>query len=209
MEMKISGSGKIPAGEYSNIRISGSGEMYGVVQCHSFQSSGSAKGEQLICAGELKVSGSGSFSGNVSANNVAVSGSVSCNDMTAGDEISVSGSLRAKTVTAKSVTVNGAVNCDEHLRADNISITYGGKMSIGSIVGGKICMRKSRSCLMVGNVTVATSIEGDEVALERVTCPRVMGRVVRIGKGCHVDLVQYSEGLEISRMSKVKHTEKI
>lgn len=209
MEMKISGSGKIPAGEYSDIGISGSGDLYGVVQCHSFQSSGSAKGEQIICAGELKVSGSGSFCGDVSANNVSVSGSLLCSAITVDDTLAVSGSLRAKTVTAKSMTVKGAVNCDEHLRADNVSISYGGKMSIGSIVGGKIHMRKSRSCLMMGNVHVATSIEGDEVTLERVNCPRVTGCAVRIGKGCQIDLVQYSDTLEISKRAKVKRTEKI
>ena len=209
MEMKISGSGKIPAGEYSNIQISGTGELYGAVHCESFKSAGSANGEQLICSGELKVSGSGSFHGDVSANKVSASGSLHCNAITVGDTLAVSGSLRAKKVTAKSVSVDGAINCEEHLRADDLSITYGGKMVIGSIVGGKIHMRKSRSCLMVGNVTVATSIEGDEVALERVTCPLVTGRVVRIGKGCQIDLVQYSEALEISKSAKVGRKEKI
>ncbi len=209
MEMKISGSGKIPAGEYSNIQISGAGELFGTVRCDSFASSGSAKGEDIICSGELKVSGSGSFRGDISAKKVAVSGSMACNEITAGDTVWVSGSLRTKSVTAKSVTVNGAVSCEEHLRAEDVSITYGGRMSIGSIAGGKIHMRKSGTCLMVGNVTVTTSIEGDEVGLERITCPQVTGRAVSIGKGCQIDLVQYSETLEISKRAKVKRTEKI
>ena len=53
------------------------------------------------------------------------------------------------------------------------------------------------------------SVEGDDIALEGVTAPRVSGRVVAIGEGCEIDLVQYSEQVEISPEAKVGRTEKI
>ena len=56
---------------------------------------------------------------------------------------------------------------------------------------------------------VKTSIEGDEIALEGVIAPRVSGRVVAIGAGCEIDLVQYSEQVEISPEATVGKTEQI
>ena len=44
MDMKISGSGVIGAGEYEDIRISGSGRLQGLVRCKSFAASGAAFG---------------------------------------------------------------------------------------------------------------------------------------------------------------------
>ena len=58
-------------------------------------------------------------------------------------------------------------------------------------------------------VSVVTSIEGDEIALEGVSCPRVTGRIVAIERGCNIELVQYSETVEISPDAKVGRTEKI
>jgi hypothetical protein len=58
-------------------------------------------------------------------------------------------------------------------------------------------------------VSVSGSVEGDDIALEGVTCPRVTGRIVAIGAGCHVDLVQYSEKIEVSPDAKVGRTEQI
>ena len=59
------------------------------------------------------------------------------------------------------------------------------------------------------SVAVSSSIEGDEIAIECVECPRVTGRVVAIGKGCNIELVQYSETIEISDEAKVGMTEKV
>jgi hypothetical protein len=60
-----------------------------------------------------------------------------------------------------------------------------------------------------GNLCVGELIEGDVVALECVVAPKVVGRVVAIGDGCEIDLVQYSEEIEISDKAKVGRCEKI
>ena len=53
------------------------------------------------------------------------------------------------------------------------------------------------------------AIEADTVALENVRAPRVSGRVVAIGEDCEIELVQYSEQIEISPRAKVGRTEKL
>ena len=53
------------------------------------------------------------------------------------------------------------------------------------------------------------TVKGDEVQLEHVNCPLVIGKNVKIGKGCKIDLVKYSDMLEISQGASVKRAEKL
>ena len=56
---------------------------------------------------------------------------------------------------------------------------------------------------------VQSSIEGDNIKVKYVTCPRVPSRNIIVGKGCKIDLVQYSDKIEISRSAKIGKIEKI
>ena len=78
MDMKIAGRGKIPAGEYGRIRISGSGRLFGDVACASFSASGVTKGEGIECAEAFSSSGRCFFSGDIKAKSVDSSGSFTC-----------------------------------------------------------------------------------------------------------------------------------
>jgi cytoskeletal protein CcmA (bactofilin family) len=242
MDMRISGSGKVPAGEYNHISISGSGSLVGAVRCATFSSSGASHGENIECADTFKVSGASSFSGTVKANYVGVSGSFSCGgDLVTEEKLSVSGSAKCKgnvkgnllsiagalqasgDVEGEKVKVKGILNCGGLLNAEDIEIEFERGMEIGSIGGSKIVIFPKNASKPIarlplfsalakragGGVSVITSIEGDEIALEGVTCPRVTGRIVAIERGCNIDLVQYSETVEISPDAKVGRTEKI
>jgi len=91
-------------------------------------------------------------------------------------------------------------------------------MDIGSIGGSVIRVQwESRGWNLwnlfsrnhKGTVTVRGSIEGDDIFLECVNAPCVSGRAVVIGENCTIDLVQYSESIEISPEARVGRTEKI
>lgn len=242
IDMHISGSGKIPSGEYNDISISGSGHLIGKVRCTAFSSSGSSKGEDIECTGSFRVSGSSHFSGNVEAASIKVSGSFHCDgDIIASESFSTSGSTKCgksikceqlkvsgslKTegdIESETVKVSGTVNCAGLLNAESIEIKFDRGMNIGSIGGSKIVIisEKTNNILQrlplfssiakgtAAGVNVNSAIEGDDVALECVTCPRVTGRVVAIGQGCNIDLVQYSENVEIASDAKVGKIEKM
>jgi len=242
IDMRISGSGNIPSGEYNKVYVSGSGHLIGKVRCVYFSSSGSIKGEDIECTENFKVSGSSCFSGNIEAVEVKVSGSLHCDGdiiakeifSTSGstkcgksikcEQLSVLGSLKVEgDIESESVKISGTVNCAGLLNAENIEIKFDRGMNIGSIGGSKIiivlekAIKVSQRLLLFSSlaktvtkgVNVNTSIEGDEVALEYVTCPRITGRVIAIGRGCNIDLVQYSEDIEISPDAKVGIIEKI
>ena len=243
MDMSISGSGKIPAGEYGEIAISGSGSLYGSVRCASFRASGSAHGEALSCTGDVRVSGHADFSGRLDTVGLRVSGSFSCDeDVTASgqascsgaikcgknlkcDRLAVSGSIKVGgDMEAEEIRVDGLVKCGGLLNAESVEIVVNRGMCIGSIGGSKVVIYRERvgrgggirlplfRALSGGageRMTVESSIEGDDIAVEGVTCPRVTGRVVAIGADCRIDLVQYSEQVEISPDATVGRVEKL
>ena len=241
MDMHISGSGKIPAGEYESISISGSGRLYGLVRCTSLGISGSAHGESVACSGNIRISGSGHFDRDVQANCLTVSGSANVGgDIIAAQEVRLaggvqcSGSIKTGTLNAagglsvgsdmeaETAHVHGAVSCQGLLNAETVEIEMEGQSKIGSIGGSKILIypknsnpKKQRLSLFAKlsgkhrEARVEQSIEGDEIALINVICPRVSGRIVAVGEGCEIELLQYSEKYEIHEKAKVGKIEKI
>ena len=238
MNVRISGSGVIPAGEYDNISVSGSSRMSGVVKCSSLSASGSLRGESLDCTGKIKTSGSTSLAGNVRANSISASGTFKCGrDVFATDSISTSGTFKCggsvkcnKLSVSGSVSVNagieaervessGMLRCGGLINAEQVHVKSCDKLEAASIGGTTVVIKLSKFKRFfkripiisgaVKNARVANSIEADEVNIEYVNCPKVMGRVVKIGRGCRIDSVEYSEKIEISNSASVGKTEKI
>ena len=240
MDMNISGSGTVPAGEYENIKISGSGHMKGSVKCASLYVSGSADAESVVCAGEIRVSGACSFEGDVHSKTIHVSGA--CNfegNATVAESfhlsggvnmdgnlkcgtLDVHGGLRADgDIEAETVSVRGNIFSEGLLNAEQIDINTKSGCALGSIGCGKLTAtytkRKWFANLInvtyngrqIRGVMVEQSIEGDEIDIKYVTCPRVSGRTVKIGEGCEIEVLQYSESCEIDPKAKVVKIEKI
>ena len=178
-----------------------------------------------MSAGYIGISGSFSCGGELVSNGkIICSGGAKCEKSIKCDELAVSGSIKiGEDVEAEKIKIDGIINCSGLLNAEDIEIKFDKGMDIGSIGGSKIIIIKEPkrkfgerlpllSSLVKkinGNVHVEGSIEGDEIALEAVTCPRVTGRVVAVGAGCDIDLVQYSDQIEISPDANVGKTEKI
>lgn len=244
MDMHISGSGTISAGEYDNISISGSGRLEGPIRCKDFKNSGASKcegdifAENISVSGaakvygsctakfEMKVSGSLKIEGNVQADNIKVSGVQKCTGAVKANKIKVSGIVTGKNIECEELIVSGGIDCDDLLNAENIEIKLNGyPSSIGSIGGSKIIITSDKKRFTVikrlplisklvkssrsNEMNIKDAIEGDEIALEFTTAKKVTGRVVAIGKGCEIDLVQYTEEVEISPEAKVLKYERI
>lgn len=241
MDMKISGSGSIPAGEYDAIKISGSGTIQGNIKCSEMHVSGSANaGGTVECTGEIHVSGACDFDKDIITQSLHVSGAINCDgSLTATDRVYLSGGvnidgdmkcgtldvhggLRADgDIEAETVLVRGNIFSEGLLNAEQIDINTKSGCALGSIGCGKLTAtytkRKWFANLInvtyngrqIRGVMVEHSIEGDEIDIESVTCPRVSGRTVKIGEGCEIELLQYSECYEIHEKAKVGKIEKI
>ncbi len=207
----VKGSGSVSCSE--EIRISGSCQLDGGISAHHITASGSARiGQDIKAETTVKASGAISCGGSIQCASLIGSGAV----------------IIGKEAEAEEISISGKIKCTGLMNAEKIDISLvasGNDNRIGSIGGSEIrihndwCKNKvSRSVArlpllskLVGSagLVVDELVEGDVVALEWVKCPKVTGRVVAIGEGCDIELVQYSEEIEIHPDAKVGKCEKI
>lgn len=240
MDMKISGCGKVPAGEYDVIKISGCGELCGHVKCASLHVSGAANAESLECWGDVHVSGTANFDKDILAGSLQISGVINCDsnvhvqhEANLSGGANIDGDLKCGTlnahgglnvggdIEAETASIYGTIVCNGLLNAEQIEIDTKSGCSIGSIGGSKIKITYTQRKIFpnlikmhingehVKGVRVEQTIEGDEIDIKYVTCPRVSGRTVKVGEACKIDVLQYSESCEIDPKAKVGKIEKI
>lgn len=209
--VNISGKGIIPPGEYNSIKLSGSAMILGDIKCESLNVSGSLKCEGVVDAGMIKTSGSSSFLADVKADEIDASGSFKTTGAISCSKLSASGSLKAvgDINAGKKVNLNGNVVCAGTLSSDEIKIHFSANTDICSVNAENVCIRPEKTAKIFRRfASVTSSIVGDSISLEYVKCPRVIGRVVKIGNGCSIDVVEYSESVDLSSKAKVKKVER-
>lgn len=227
-----------PTDDCPEISIKGSQCLNGTLKCFSFSSSGSLKAEGVDCFKEIKINGKALFSGNISAKNIYFHGTVACKgDVSAKYVVGGSGKFTcdkkistlgfdifgkacvSDTVDARSINIYGGGKCAALIGAKDVNIGIGGKFEAESIEGGDVCVFLEKCkrflkklpllSLFVKNGVVKSSVKGQNVKLEHITCPLVIGDTVTIGKGAKIDLVQYKQKIDISPKAIVGRVEKI
>lgn len=220
--VSISGSGKVQGSlRCESLRCSGSARVQGDVDCAGeIRCSGSSRVTGDIACQELGCSGSTRCEGSLRANGrVHSSGALKLDGSLEGGEVDVSGGLEAGEircgllhcsggarvsggVEAESAHLTGSAVIQGLLNAETVEISASRGIRIGSIGGSSIRIYKptqvsllglfhsSVSCAQVGD------IEGDDVDLEYTQADVVRGRRVRIGEGCSIGRVEYSESLD-------------
>lgn len=185
------------------VRSSGSSKVTGSIACESISCSGAVKCEGSIQAqGRVHSSGALKVGGSLEGGEVDVSGCLEAADIRC-QELRCSGVLNASGgVEAETARISGVANIPGLLNAETVEIAADHGIRTGSIGGGSIriyqpqqksllgLFRSSCSCARVGD------IEGDDVDLEYTQADVVRGRRVRIGEGCSIGRVEYSESLD-------------
>lgn len=228
-KISISGSGKID-GNIRCIALHCSGSVKGegnIVCAEDVRVSGSAHFDKSVSADIISVSGSVKVGGGVNAKTaIKISGSFGCGESLRAALLSCSGSVDiGGEAEADEIRISGRINCAGLLNAEKVSIRMDGfnvNSKIGSIGGSEIKIHNDRKGEKIsrmpllsklvgsgGKVIVDELVEGDIVAVECVKAPRVVGRVVAIGADCEIDLVQYSEEIEIHPDAKIGKYEKV
>ena len=194
-----------------DVRVSGSAHIDGDVIANAISVSGSAHfGGDMTVKGSIRIAGSGAVGGNVKCGVLYGAGSIKVEKGIEAEEFRSAGALRC----------GGLINAE----TVDISLESNAASTVGSIGGGEIRVHlknpskppKRRGALLSrllggagATLTVGELVEGDVVALECVKVPTVVGRIVAIGAGCDIDLVQYSEECEVAPDAKVGRCEKI
>ncbi len=222
--ININGSGSVAGGIYDNVTINGSGRVNGDLTCHSMTINGSgAVHGNLKASGSFTINGSGRVegsitdSGSVSINGSGkVGGSVHCQTFRSSGSASVDGDCEGE-----DVEMNGGGHIGGLLNGEKVRIfLYSGNYpKVGSIGGADILVKQkpgggnssgwrfrilgiefsrgghsdTPGCLETD------TIEGDVIDLSHTRANRVSGRVVKIGPGCTIGRVEYTESAEIDR----------
>lgn len=207
MDLNISGKGTISAGDYDEIVLKGKMKSMGEIRCKNFKCDGKFSGvSDIDCKKELKLSGVFSAQSDVKASKLRASG-----------KMDVKGNLRADKARITGMIINdGGIDVDDL----HIDIATGMCSEVKNIKGKEIQIeRKLRNPFITlfkkivkskaGVITVAEAIEGENIKLEYTIAKRVTGRRINIGKGCQIELVQYSDSVEVSPKATVRTKEQI
>lgn len=225
---RVSAGGNV----YENVSISGSGTIEGALNCKSISTAGSGRmlGD-VFCDGKISTSGSCHFEGNIECDVISTAGSVSvdksvkCNTIktagsthiggnVVGKDIRIAGSLNAKgDVSGENVVMAGSATISGLLNAENIEIKINGTSRIGEIGCTNLDVHTEQSGqftifgMRFGGGTrgklICKSIEGDDISLSFTEADVVRGKNIKVGPGCKIDRVEYSETLEIEDSTSV------
>lgn len=221
--MNINGTGTIGSGDYNNVSISGMGKLNGKITANKIDISGTGGGEGFIKANEITVNGHFKYKGRLTTlKRFTVNGhSRICEDLK-GNEIDIRGNLSAsKNLIFEEMHISGRLSCIGNcegtkfncegeakigglLTADNINISIYRGSNIKEIGGENIRVesedRMSNLPLLgklFNNKLLVESIEGDNIFLEDTIAKSVNGKDIVIGKGCKIDVINYSGNLEV------------
>ena len=187
--------------------------------------SGSVKSEGTVQARSMDISGSFRSTGPITATeDMDISGSLHCEGPVKAKTLDISGSIVVDgDIEAEEIDIIGKVKVQGLVNAEEIDMSFYNS-SVTAIGGGTItlspCVSNSRGTLHAlfspkskevpgERLTVTESVEGDDIDMTNVTVPTVSGKNVRIGKGCQVDLVQYTDTLDVDADAKIGRVEKV
>lgn len=207
MDLNIAGKGTISAGDYDEIVLKGKMKSMGEIRCKNFKCDGKFSGvSDIDCKKELKLSGVFTAQSDVKTSKLKASG-----------KMDVKGNLKADKARITGMIINdGGIDVDDL----HIDIATGMCSEVKNIKGKEIQIeRKLRNPIITlfkkivkskaGVITVAEAIEGEDIKLEYTIAKRVTGRRINIGKGCQIELVQYSDSVEVSPKATVRTKEQV
>lgn len=217
--VKIAGSARV-MGDLSaqEFKAAGSAKVEGDLKAQKFKTAGSFK-----CEGDLEVeeggaAGSCKVTGRIKAKELKLGGAVRAKGITGG-YLRAGGSLSVEeNVEVETFRLTGAFEIGGLLSADRVEVELEGRSRAREIGGEKILVRVSREifggilsnalAFLFGQGTpkelVVETVEGDEVELEATQAKLVRGGKVKIGPGCRIERVEYSESLEVAAGAVVK-----
>lgn len=223
--LRVSGSCRIPGGQYDEVHGSGSIRIEGNVTANSFETSGSVRGQGSLKTKRFRTSGSTRVDGPVEVSDgrasgsfrvdgsfrvldqFVLSGSTHISGAVAGERVRGSGALAiGEEVALEELNWSGSVRCPGLISADTIELRVHGTSEVGELAGAKIRVTVGK----IGNwarwipfagaqltrLTVS-EVSGDDILLEATEAKAVRGDRVVIGPQCRIQRVEYRDSLEV------------
>ncbi|MBC5738391.1 hypothetical protein [Lawsonibacter faecis] len=202
-DIRISGMGDLPGGEYRSVSVSGMGKCTGALSAQSvtvngtFNCKGSLDSQTTAVNGTLKCAGplrTERFSCNGMAD---LLGDTVANTLTVGGMVHV----KAAKLEGAEITCTGILQSDGQISADRVKVT--GVVKAREIVGDHVSIRSHHVSLLkmflpsASSISSADLIEATTIDLEGVKAGVVNGHDITIGAACTVDCVDCTGTLRI------------
>ncbi|MEH7012560.1 cytoplasmic protein [Neobacillus niacini] len=230
--LTINGSGNYPGGQYDKISIRGDGTINTDVECSAFHIFGTSEALENLKTGSVKVFGEAEVKGNMESDEMLIMGTMAVGGRAAlkkmkilgtldvgenltGDEANIKGTIAVGgDVEYETFESSGGFEIKGLLNADKINISLRFGQSFAEEIGGGMITvkKKSNSFLPFGKETgilTAKVIEGDIVYLENTKADIVRGKKVKIGTGCQIGTVEYTNELTQDQSSTIKTKTKL
>ncbi len=197
-DLIIEGFGTSYGGEYNKVKLEGLATIKDNLKCVSFSSEGMCKCEGELIADDISTEGTFKINGNVRAKKISVEGIARFID---------------SCVNADQVYAEGVIHCDE-LSADNIKID--GVCRADKILGESIIINpkvgKRTGFFEIFNSSYASNIrliECTDINADELSADIIRASKVKLGKHCEVNLVEYSDTIDIHPEAKIKKLIKV
>ncbi len=221
---KVIGNGLI-TGDLDCITFKGVGDsrLQGNLKAGTAKITGSLHVEGKADADDMRVTGDLKLDGDFHARHCHLRGGFTTKASVKADDLSLMGLINVrKNCEAETFNGEGQIRIDGLLNADRIEIKTYGPSRISEVGGDRINIGKGSATsfgkmikvLLIpsnwGNAMLsANSIEGDDIRLSSTKAKVVRGKDVVIGSGCEIDLIEYTDSLQVDRGSIVKEKKKI
>lgn len=231
--LRISGTGTYPGGQFDEVMISGAakisqditsesivvsgkGTFLGNAKTKHMKISGTSKAMKEVVADSIHVSGSMHVKEQVKCKHMDMSGTFTSEKSIKAQTMKVSGTLYVGgNVEAEDMEVSGLITCNQSINADKLHLELHGTSEIAEFGGA--CIEVKASNMIAGFMAklfmpkrfrydqlLSSVIEADVVDIERTKAKVIRGGHVAIGEGCEIDLVEYTDFIDISEQAIVK-----
>jgi cytoskeletal protein CcmA (bactofilin family) len=223
--VSISGAGKVTGDlKAEEVRISGAGKVEGNVEATQLVVSGGASFAGSVVADEMSVSGAARIGEDAKVKELKCSGTFRVGRNVTADYVKISGHIHVGgDLESEIFKASGGFTIAGLLAADKIEVRLGGRCYAREIGGEKIEVLRGgfreHGILFDGLVRMfsgsgsaelkAGTIEGDDVELEDTTADAVRGKRIKLGPGCKIGNVEYSETLEAHSSAKIEKQTKM
>ena len=204
-EIKIVGAGVVSGNPVKTVefKAAGSARVKGPLECESVKVSGSCDFDGDVQCVDFRSSGSARLAGSLKAQDVDVSGALAVSKDIDAVDISASGSLRVGgNVHGQDFHSSGSVQIQGELKAPDVDIELGGSSRIGTIEGQDIDVKAAGGLIRSRGDLTVDRIVGQDVSLVGTVAAHVEGQDVRIGPHCHIGVV-VAQDLVVHESSEV------
>lgn len=221
-EVEVSGAGQIEGDlKAGRVEAAGSLTVEGSMEADAFVNAGSSTIEGSLKADKIDQQGALEVGRDVEAKTFRSSGAFGIEGSLEADEIEIeiNGDSHVHAILGKSIQVEAGTSkvakgqvIVMQRGGHGTTVVTGGTISgnaSGYAEGGRVGSVSASSSASVsgGNSTFkleAKTIEGDEVELEHTVADLVKGKKVKIGKGCKIGAVEYTESIAVDDKASVK-----